>query len=86
VTGLVRVTLFKGQAIVTGRTSPYSLYNEKLATYTEEDTFDHQAAVGFIKLWGLPTHIYANVHMEEENHEALGRALYQANQSVGGGV
>jgi argininosuccinate synthase len=86
VTGTVRVALFKGQATVTGRTSPYSLYNEKLATYTDEDTFDHQAAVGFIKLWGLPTHIYASVHKEEGEHETLGRTLYKTNPSVGGGV
>jgi argininosuccinate synthase len=86
VTGTVRVVLFKGQATVTGRTSPYSLYNEKLATYTDEDSFDHKAAVGFIKLWGLPTHIYASVHKEEGENETLGRTLYQANPSVGGGV
>jgi argininosuccinate synthase len=66
VTGTVRLSLFKGHAMVTGRTSPHSLYHEKLATYTPEDTFDHQAAVGFIKLWGLPTHIYATVHAEEK--------------------
>lgn len=86
VTGEVRVKLFKGQAVVTGRTSPYSLYHEKLATYSVGDSFDHQAAVGFIKLWGLPTNIYANVHGKEEGHETVGRALYQANPSVGGRV
>lgn len=84
VTGTVRISLFKGHATVTGRTSPYSLYNEQLATYTTEDTFDHQAAVGFIQLWGLPTHIYANVHSgTEEQHETLGRTLYKANQPIG---
>lgn len=55
VTGTVRVKLYKGHAIVEGRKSPYSLYDEKLATYTQEDSFDHEAAVGFIKLFGLPT-------------------------------
>ena len=48
VTGTVRVKLFKGHAIVEGRKSPNSLYDEKLATYTKEDEFDHNAAVGFI--------------------------------------
>ena len=57
VTGTVRVKLFKGHAIVEGRKSEYSLYNEKLATYTKDDEFDHDAAVGFIKLWGLPTKV-----------------------------
>lgn len=62
VTGVVRVKLFKGHAIVEGRKSEYSLYDEKLATYTTEDEFDHNAAVGFIKLWGLPTKVHAEVN------------------------
>ncbi|CAM3757039.1 argininosuccinate synthase [Mesobacillus zeae] len=61
VTGTVRVKLFKGHAIIEGRKSPYSLYNEKLATYTSEDEFDHAAAVGFINLWGLPTKVQSMV-------------------------
>lgn len=61
VNGVVRVKLFKGHALVEGRKSPNSLYNEELATYTSADTFDQQAAVGFIKLWGLPTKVHAEV-------------------------
>ncbi|MFE8704208.1 argininosuccinate synthase [Cytobacillus sp. FJAT-54145] len=61
VTGTVRVKLFKGHAIVEGRKSPYSLYDEKLATYTSDDEFDHSAAVGFINLWGLPTKVQSMV-------------------------
>ncbi|MBG9542874.1 argininosuccinate synthase [Cytobacillus firmus] len=61
VTGTVRVKLFKGHAIVEGRKSPYSLYDENLATYTSDDEFDHNAAVGFIKLWGLPTKVQSIV-------------------------
>ncbi|MBT2662154.1 argininosuccinate synthase [Bacillus sp. ISL-45] len=61
VTGTVRVKLFKGHAIIEGRKSPYSLYNEKLATYTADDEFDHNAAVGFINLWGLPTVVHSMV-------------------------
>lgn len=61
VTGTVRVKLFKGHAIVEGRKSPNSLYDEKLATYTSDDEFDHAAAVGFIKLWGLPTKVQSIV-------------------------
>ncbi|WP_243291260.1 argininosuccinate synthase [Bacillus sp. FJAT-47783] len=57
VTGTVRVKLFKGHAIVEGRKSEYSLYDEKLATYTSDDSFDHDSAVGFISLWGLPTKV-----------------------------
>ncbi|MGP7818448.1 argininosuccinate synthase [Niallia sp. 01092] len=61
VTGTVRVKLFKGHAIIEGRKSPYSLYDEKLATYSSEDEFDHSAAVGFVQLWGLPTKVQSIV-------------------------
>lgn len=61
VNGVVRVKLFKGHAIVEGRKSDNSLYNENLATYTSADTFDQDAAIGFIKLWGLPTKVHAEV-------------------------
>ena len=67
VTGTVRVKLFKGHAIIEGRKSPYSLYNEKLATYTKEDEFDHGAAVGFINLWGLPTKVNSMVQGKKVN-------------------
>ena len=65
VTGKVRVKLFKGTHMVVGRMSQHSLYNEDLATYTKGDAFDHLAAVGFIKLWGLPTKVYAEVHKKD---------------------
>ncbi|GKU81564.1 argininosuccinate synthase [Niallia sp. NCCP-28] len=61
VTGTVRIKLFKGHSIIEGRKSPNSLYDEKLATYTSDDEFDHTAAVGFIKLWGLPTKVQSIV-------------------------
>jgi len=54
VTGEVRLKLYKGSCTVVGRKSKFSLYKEALATYSEKDTFDHKAAEGFIKLWGLP--------------------------------
>lgn len=62
VTGTVRIKLFKGSAQVVGRKSEYSLYDLGLATYDKGDMFDHQAAEGFIKLWGLPTRISAVVN------------------------
>ncbi|MDU5336869.1 argininosuccinate synthase [Enterococcus sp.] len=61
VNGVLRVKLFKGNVIVEGRKSDNSLYNENLATYTSADTFDQDAAIGFIKLWGLPTKVNAEV-------------------------
>jgi argininosuccinate synthase len=54
VVGTVRVKLYKGAALVVGRKSPKSLYQYDLATYDKGDTFDQDAALGFIKLWGLP--------------------------------
>lgn len=54
--------LYKGSAKVVARKSPNSLYDEDLATYTSADTFDQDAAVGFIKLWGLPTKVNAEIH------------------------
>lgn len=62
VNGIVRVKLFKGHAIVDGRKSPNSLYDEKLATYTVDDAFDHDSAVGFITLFGLPTKVFSQVN------------------------
>ena len=60
-TGQVRVQLHKGSAQVVGRSSPASLYQPRLATYSAGDQFDHQAAVGFIKLVGLPVRTQAEV-------------------------
>ncbi|WP_342386960.1 argininosuccinate synthase [Salinicoccus bachuensis] len=57
VNGEVRVELYKGNVTVTGRRSDNSLYNEKLATYTNEDAFNQDASVGFIEIFGLPTKV-----------------------------
>jgi argininosuccinate synthase len=54
VTGTIRLKLFKGDCRVVGRTSDFALYDRGLATYDAGDTFDHAAAEGFIKIWGLP--------------------------------
>jgi argininosuccinate synthase len=52
--GTVRVKLAHGQCAIVGRKSEHSLYDHGLATYDSGDQFDHNAALGFIKLWGLP--------------------------------
>jgi argininosuccinate synthase len=54
VTGTVRLKLYKGDCRVVGRKSPFALYDHGLATYDKGDKFDHTAAEGFIKIWGLP--------------------------------
>ncbi len=64
VNGLVRLKLYKGNVIIAGRKSVHSLYNTKLATYTGEDTFDHKASEGFIKIYGLPVKTYHQVERQ----------------------
>ena len=55
----MRLKLERGGFHVVGRKSPYSLYSHGLATYETGDQFDASAAVGFIKLWGLPVRTQA---------------------------
>ncbi len=52
--GTARIKLYKGNATVTGRKSPNSLYERSLATYDEDDEFDQSLSEGFVELWGLP--------------------------------
>jgi argininosuccinate synthase len=59
VTGEVRLRLHGGQAVVTGRRSPVSLYDYGLATYDTGDTFDQALSKGFVELWGLPSKVAA---------------------------
>ena len=61
VTGEVRLRLHKGRADVSGRRAPKALYSHDLATYGSGDLFDHQAAAGFVKLWGLPLKVWSDV-------------------------
>jgi argininosuccinate synthase len=53
VTGDVRVKLYKGNCIVTGRRSKYSLYNPEVATFDEDMVYDQKDAKGFIRLNAL---------------------------------
>lgn len=62
VSGDVRVKLYKGSCQAVGRRSAFSLYRHDLATYSTGDAFQHQDAVGFIRLWGMPTTVYADLH------------------------
>ena len=65
VNGTVRVRLHKGTATVVGRQSGESLYRHDLATYDAGDSYDHQASVGFIKVFGLPVRTQAQVQGED---------------------
>ena len=61
ITGEVKLELYKGNIKTLSRNSVFSLYNKNLATYTIEDTFDHKASEGFIKIYGLPYKTIAQV-------------------------
>ncbi len=80
VTGSVRLKLFKGHASVTGRKSPWSLYDEGLATYGDGDPFDHGASEGFIKIVSMEASTLAKTAgipspaLEVQSHEACALA------------
>ena len=59
VTGEVKVKLYKGNIIKQGTTSPYSLYNESIASFTTGELYDHHDAEGFINLFGLSLKVRA---------------------------
>ena len=59
VTGTAKMKLYKGNIIKLGTTSPYSLYNESLASFTTGDLYDHHDAEGFITLFGLSSKVRA---------------------------
>lgn len=58
-TGKVKLKLYKGNIIPAGTTSPYSLYNESLASFTTGELYSHKDAEGFINLFGLPLKVRA---------------------------
>ncbi len=64
VTGDVRLKLYKGNIIIAGRKSPYSLYREDYASFGEEDVYNQQDAQGFIQLFGLPLKVEALLSIE----------------------
>lgn len=69
VTGEVKFKLYKGNIIKAGTTSPYSLYNESLASFATGDLYDHHDADGFITLFGLPLKVRAMKLLEVEQNK-----------------
>ncbi|RJO65867.1 MAG: argininosuccinate synthase [Myxococcales bacterium] len=69
ITGEVRLLLYKGNVIVRGRRSPYSLYREEFATFGKDDVYDQSDAEGFINLYGLSIKVRALI--EQEGGEQL---------------
>ncbi len=75
VTGEVKFKLYKGNIIKAGTTSPYSLYNESLASFTTGDMYDHHDADGFITLFGLPLKVRA-MKLAEQKSETDQRLIF----------
>lgn len=69
VTGECKMKLYKGNIIKQGTTSPYSLYNESIASFTTGDLYDHHDASGFINLYGLSTKVRAMKKAEIEKNQ-----------------
>ncbi|HOO27335.1 MAG TPA: argininosuccinate synthase [Lachnospiraceae bacterium] len=69
VTGEVKFKLYKGNIIKAGTTSPYSLYNESIASFKTGDLYDHHDATGFINLFGLSCKVRAMKMAEAENNK-----------------
>ncbi|WP_216452294.1 argininosuccinate synthase [Arcanobacterium phocae] len=60
-TGTVKLKLYKGNIIPAGTSSPFSLYDEALSTFDEDDVYNQSDATGFIDLFGLPTKVVAQM-------------------------
>lgn len=63
VTGSVKLKLYKGNITPVGRKANYSLYREDLATFMRDEAFEHKDAGGFIRLYGLPMRVKAQVDL-----------------------
>ena len=71
VTGTVKLKLYKGNIIPAGAKSPYSLYNESLASFTTGELYNHKDAEGFINLFGLPLKVRALVNKKNNIKELV---------------
>ena len=67
VTGEVKLKLYKGNITPAGVTSPYSLYDEEIATFSEDEVYDQKDSAGFINLFGLPIKVKALSEQKNKN-------------------
>jgi len=65
VTGTVALSLYKGNVSVVSRKSEFSLYRTDLSSFTMGDSYDQKDAEGYIRILGLPSRSYAQVHAEK---------------------
>jgi argininosuccinate synthase len=77
VTGSVRLKLYKGNIIIAGRKSPYSLYREDLATFAEDAVYNQKEAEGFINLFGLPNKVEALLDISGAHNTKYRERKYQ---------
>jgi len=82
VTGMVRLKLFKGSAVVVGRRAPKSLYSHDLATFGRSTGYNQGDAAGFIRLFGLPTKVFAETNPDLARDLAPRRAKVPAPGSA----
>ncbi|UCF92096.1 MAG: argininosuccinate synthase [Desulfobacterales bacterium] len=76
VSGSVRLKLFKGNIIIAGRRSPFSLYREDYASFGEDDVYNQHDAQGFIQLFGLPLKVEALLAIDGGNESRYRRPDY----------
>ena len=69
VTGTVKLKLYKGNIMPAGSTSPYSLYNESMASFTTGELYNHKDADGFINLFGLPLKVRAMMMANQKDNK-----------------
>lgn len=67
VTGDVKLKLYKGNIITAGVTSPYTLYDEEVATFDEDNVYNQADSAGFINLFGLPIKVKAMLDAKRNN-------------------
>lgn len=69
VTGDVKLKLYKGNIILAGTTSPYTLYDEQVATFSQDEVYNQKDAEGFINLYGLPIKVKAMLDKQREKQD-----------------
>ena len=79
VSGTTRLKLYRGDCRVVGRKSDNALYDTELATYDAGDRFDHSAAEGFIKIWGLPVETAAHRRLRQTPADSRTTAAQDAD-------
>ena len=67
VTGDVKLKLYKGNIINAGVTSPYTLYDEEVATFDADNVYNQKDSAGFINLFGLPIKVKAKLDQKRNN-------------------